>query len=102
MRAYTYVTGNLDNLSDDNLFSPMTHTFAQLDYANATFQTPAVNERETVGPIFVNPQCMTQNAVDINKVQCEQRVVTVAIFVAGARSTETQSMCGVHVVLGGI
>lgn len=26
----------------------------------------------------------------------------VAIFVAGARSTETQSMCSVRVVLGGI
>lgn len=41
------VTGNLDNLSDDNLFPPMTHTFPLLDYANATFETVAVNEKET-------------------------------------------------------
>lgn len=38
----------------------MTHTFVQPDYANATFQTLAVNERETAAPIFVNQQCMAQ------------------------------------------
>ena len=39
-----YMLEDPDNLSNDNLFPPMTHTFAQLDYVNVTFQTLAVKE----------------------------------------------------------
>lgn len=54
----------------------MTHTFPLQDYANATFEPLAVNEKEIAGPILVNRWCMTQNAVDINNVQRGQGVVT--------------------------
>lgn len=63
------------------IFSPMTHTFPLLHYANATFEPLAVNEKETAGPILVNRWCMTPNAVDKNHVQGEQGVVTLCSIV---------------------
>ncbi len=50
----------------------MTNTFPLLDYANATFEPLAVNEKETAGFILVNRWCLMQNAVDKNNVQSEQ------------------------------
>lgn len=38
----------------------MTHTFPLLDYANATFGTVAVNEKETAGLTFVKRWRVTQ------------------------------------------
>lgn len=58
------------------IFSPMTHTFPLLDYANATFEPAAVNERETADPVLVNRWCMTQNADDKSHVQSEHGAVT--------------------------
>lgn len=37
-----------------------THTFAQLDYANATFQTRTVDGRDTAVPSLVNRWRVTQ------------------------------------------
>lgn len=48
--------GNLDNLSDDNLLPHDSHV-SQPDYANATFEPPAVNRDEAECSMFANRWC---------------------------------------------